>query len=141
MERKLEIVFRVPKFIIVNGIGTVVDTAVLWLFSRYVFNTYFGDYIVAPFISFECAVFTNFCFSFFFIWKDRVQNHSFKSFFRKYLFYNLSATMIFLLKMGILLLVELVTGWDVVICNLIALCFSGIINFSMGEWVIFRKKS
>ena len=30
--------------------------------------------------------------------------------------------------------------WDPVICNLVALCFSGILNFSMNEFVIFRKK-
>jgi hypothetical protein len=27
-----------------------------------------------------------------------------------------------------------------VVCNLAALCISGLINFSMGEWVIFRQK-
>ena len=46
----------------------------------------------------------------------------------------------FLLKMGFLLLFELLFGWHVVICNLAALCISGIVNFSMGEWVIFRKR-
>ncbi len=122
-----------------NGLGTVVDTAVLWLLSDYVFDSYAGDYLLAPLISFESAVLTNFCCSFFFIWRDRVKNRSAESFFRKYAVYNLSSTMTFLIKMGILLMVELVSGWDVVICNLIALCFSGIINFSMGEWVIFRK--
>ncbi len=49
--------------------------------------------------------------------------------------------MTFLVKMGILLLIELLFGWNVVICNLAALCISGIINFSMGEWVIFRQKN
>lgn len=45
------------------------------------------------------------------------------------------------MKMGFLLLFEVIFGWDVVYCNLAALCISGIINFSMGEWVIFRKKA
>ncbi len=64
-----------------------------------------------------------------------------KSFFRKYLLYNFSASAVFLVKMGFLLLFEVIFGWDVVYCNLAALCISGIINFSMGEWVIFRKKA
>lgn len=139
MGRKLEIVLKVPKFVLANGMGTVVDTAVLWLFSHYVFESYAGDYIISPVISFECAVFANFCCSFFFIWKDRVEKGSLKYFFRKYVIYNLSASMTFMIKMGFLLLFEAIFGWNVVICNLAALCISGVLNFSLGEWVIFRK--
>lgn len=132
---------RFPKFLLTSGIGTAVDTAVLWLISHHVFHSYAGDYLLSPFISFECAVFTNFCCSFFFVWKDRIENRrSIGLFFRKYGLYNASATVVFLMKMGILLLIELFTGWNVVICNLCALCISGLMNFSMGEWVIFRKK-
>lgn len=140
MGRKSEIALRFPKFVLVNVSGTVVDTAVLWLLSSHVFHSYAGEYVLSPLISFECAVFTNFCLSFFFIWKDRVEDGGLKLFFRKSLFYNLSCTMTFLLKMGFLLLFELLFGWHVVICNLAALCISGIVNFSMGEWVIFRKR-
>jgi putative flippase GtrA len=54
--------------------------------------------------------------------------------------YNASATATFIVKLGILLLFEVVFGWHVVFCNLAALCISGLLNFSMGEWVVFRKK-
>ena len=137
---KTEIAVRVPKFVLVNARGTVVDTAVLWLLSEHVFHSYVGTYMLSPLISFEFAVFSNFCCSFFFIWKDRVEMDGIRLFFKKYLFYNLSCSMTFLLKMGFLLMFELLFGWDVVICNLAALCISGIINFSMGEWVLFRKR-
>lgn len=140
MGRKTEIAVKVPKFILVNGLGTVVDTAVLWLLSDHVFSTYVGMYLISPLISFEFAVFANFCCSFLFIWKDRVEQGGVRLFFKKYLLYNVSCTMTFLLKMGFLLVFELLFGWDVVICNLAALCVSGIINFCMSEWVIFRKK-
>lgn len=137
----VEIAKKFPKFVLANGLGTVVDTAVLWILSHFVFHRYAGDYLLAPLLSFECAVFTNFCSSFFFIWKDRVERGNVRSFFRKYVFYNLSSGMAFLVKMGFLLMFELLFGWNVVICNIAALCISGMINFSMGEWVIFRKKS
>jgi len=140
MGRALEIAEKIPKFILVNVTGTIVDTTVLWVVSHYVFDNYVGDYILSPIISFEFAVFSNFFCSFFFIWKDRVDRHSVKSFFRKYIVYNLTSSMTFLVKMGFLLLFEFLFGWSVVICNLAALCISGTINFSMGEWVIFRKK-
>lgn len=46
--------------------------------------------------------------------------------------------MTFMLKMGLLLLLKLLFGWDVVICNLSALCISGVVNFVMNDRVIFR---
>lgn len=42
--------------------------------------------------------------------------------------------------LGILLLIERFTGWDMVICNLVAMCFSGIINYSINNLLIFKKK-
>ena len=131
---------KIPKFIASNIVGTIVDTVILIFLSTYVFDSYVGEYIVSPFISFECAVLTNYLCSFFFVWKDRVKGLAAKNFFRKYLLYNLSVTGTFVVKLGIILLLEVIFGWNVVICNLAALCFSGIINFSMGEWLIFRKK-
>lgn len=136
-----ELALKTPKFIISNIMGTVVDTAVLWLFSGYVFGSYAGKYILSPVISFECAVFTNYVCSWFFVWKDRCDRGNARAFGRKYLFYNLSSSAVFLLKMGFLLLFERLFGWDAVFCNLAALCVSGVINFFMGEWVIFRKKT
>lgn len=138
MGRKIEIALRLPKYVLVNSAGTVVDTAVLWLVSHYLFQSFAGEYLLAPLISFECAVFFNFLFSFFFVWKDRVDMRNVKTFFRKYLLYNLSCTMTFLLKMSFLLMLKYLFGWNVVICNLIAICISGIVNFIMNEWVIFR---
>lgn len=84
MARIRELAKKAPKFILSNALGTVVDTAVLWLFSEHVFESYFGEYVVSPVISFECAVFVNFLCSWFFIWKDRVVRGNGKSFLRKY---------------------------------------------------------
>ena len=53
---------------------------------------------------------------------------------------NLSNSAVFLFRLGILLLIERFTGWDVVICNLVAMCFSGIINFAINNLLIFKKK-
>ncbi|MCR5037357.1 MAG: GtrA family protein [Bacteroidales bacterium] len=134
------IVNRVPKFLVGNIAGTIVDTLVLWLFSHLVFSRYSGQVIISPIISFECAVFANFLVSYFFTWKDRITQSGKGSFFRRYAVYNASCTGGFLIKMGILMLIQYLTKWDVVICNLLALCVSGIFNFSMDEFVIFKKK-
>lgn len=140
MGRTAVLIKRLPKFIGVNLIGTAVDTAVLWLLSHYIFKGYVGEYIVSPVISFECAVLSNYLFSYFGIWKDRAGKYETRTFVRKYVMYNLSSSAVFILKMGILLCIELIAGWDVVICNLAALCISGLVNFSLSEWVIFSSR-
>lgn len=137
MGRFSELARRFPKFVGVNAIGTAVDTAVLWLFSHYIFDGYVGEYVLSPIISFECAVLSNYLFSYFGVWRER---RSASSFFLKYIMYNISSSLVFTMKLGLILLLEQMFGWNVVICNLAALCLSGLINFSLSEWVIFRKK-
>lgn len=118
--------------------GTLVDTLVLWILSDLVFTKgYWGEYVVSPAISFQCAVVTNFLISYFYVWKDRKKT---RNPFLTFLYYDLSCTAVFLLRLGFLLLVELIFGWDVVICNLVAMCVTGIINFVMNNRVIFRKR-
>lgn len=134
------IVHRVPKFIVGNLLGTLVDTFVLWIFSHFVFHDYVGKVIISPIISFEFAVIANFIFSYYLIWKDRISNQSGKSFIMHYGAYNISCIGGFFIKMGALLLIQTLTKWDVVICNLLALCVSGTYNFMMNELVIFKKK-
>lgn len=122
-------------------LGTGVDTLVLWLCSHFLFEgSYFGRNILSPIISFECAVLVNFCSSYFVVWKERIARHNARSFFRHYGAYNLSCTGTFLVKLALIQLIVWITRFDVVICNLIALCFSGLINFTMNETVIFKRK-
>ncbi len=118
--------------------GTLVDTLVLWVLSDLVFTKgYWGEYVVSPAISFQCAVITNFLISYFYVWKDREKT---RNPFLTFLYYDISCTAVFLLRLGFLLLVERIFGWDVVICNLVAMCVTGIINFIMNNQVIFRKR-
>lgn len=138
MGRKVETALRIPKYVLVSAAGTVVDTAVLWLVSHHIFHSFAVEYLLSPFISFECAVLFNFICSFFLIWKDRMDIGNARTFISRYLLYNLSCTMTFLLKMGLLLFFKFLFGWDVIICNLTALCVSGIVNFVMSDRVIFR---
>ena len=132
---------RFGEFAVANALGTVVDTAVLWVFSTYILKgTYFGENILSPAISFEAAVLTNFLCSYAVIWKDRVSARTHRSFWRHYLPYNVSCTGIFFLRLAILVLLKELTGFHVVFCNLMAMCVTGLLNFLMGEKVIFRRK-
>ncbi len=135
---------RYAKFAGTSLVGSIIDTLVLWLLSDLVFaRGYWGEYIISPLISFQCAVAVNYMISYFYVWKDRTRKRpdaSTRRFFRLYGVYNLSSSAVFLFRLGVLLLIERFTGWDVVICNLVAMCFSGIINFAINNLVIFKKK-
>ena len=138
------LLIRYAKFAGTSLIGSVVDTLVLWLMSDLVFTRgYWGEYIISPMISFQCAVAVNYTISYFYVWKDRTRKRpdaSVRRFFRLYAAYNLSNSMVFLFRLGVLLLIERFSGWDVVFCNLTAMCFSGIINFTINNLLIFKKK-
>ena len=138
------LLIRYAKFAGTSAVGSVVDTLVLWLLSDLVFTKgYWGEYIISPFISFQCAVAVNFTISYFYVWKDRTRKRpdaSVRRFFKLFGAYDISVSVVFLFRLGVLLLIERFTGWDVVICNLIAMCFSGIINFIINNLLIFKKK-
>jgi putative flippase GtrA len=140
----LRLLVRYIKFAGTSVIGTIVDTLVLWLLSDFVFTRgYWGEYIISPVISFQCAVAVNFTISYFYVWKDRTRKSkdaSTRRFLKLYAIYNLSGSAVFLLRLGALLLIERFTGWDVVICNLTAMRFSGIVNFTINNLVIFTKR-
>lgn len=145
IDHMLKLLVRYIKFAGTSVVGTVVDTLVLWLLSDLVFTKgYWGEYIISPAISFQCAVAVNFAISYFYVWNDRTRKRpdaSIRRFFRLFFAYNLSSSAVFLLRLGALLLIERFTGWDVVICNLMAMCFSGLINFIINNLLIFKKKA
>ena len=132
---------QMVKYSVTTLLGTIVDNVVLWIFSTFVLgDSHFEQYVLSPMISFECAVFVNFLTSYFYVWKDRVNRKMHGVFIGHFWKYNLTCISSFLLKMLILNAVAVASKWDPVICNLIALCFSGVLNFVINEFVIFRKK-
>ena len=131
---------RYLKFVLSTLAGTAVDMLVLWLCSEVLLPATYGmKYILAPCISFECAVITNYSLAYFYVWKDRISQVSQRSYISHLVGYNLSCISAFLIKMAILLLLERLFHWHVLLCNIVALCFSGLINFLMNEKVIFAK--
>ena len=137
------VLIRYLKFMGTSVVGTIVDTLVLWVLSDFVFTRgYWGEYVISPVISFQYALTANFLISYFYVWKDRtvVSGASTKRFFKLFFAYNLSGSAVFLLRLGALLIIEKFTGWDVVICNLLAMCVSGVLNFAINNLLIFKKK-
>jgi len=132
---------KLLKYSATTLVGTATDTLVLWVFSHFIFHTYTLRYVVSPIISFECAVLVNFLFAYFFVWKSRITTRNVHSFFKHYLPFNLSASGIFIVKLGLLLVIERLTGWIPILCNIIALTITGFGNFAVNEFVIFKVKN
>ena len=137
----MEKLARYIKFMLSTLGGTAVDCLVMWLLAEVIFAQ--SDVVglfVAPTVSFECAVFTNYTLAYFFVWKDRVGERSARGFWTRFLPYNVSCIAAFVIKMVPFVLIRHFASLNVVLCNLIALCLSGIFNFVMNEWVIFSKR-
>lgn len=128
------------KFVVSRLIGTLVDTLVLWVFSTYLFTSYVGSYVISPTISFEVAVFTNFLFSYYWIWSKRISIKNTKTFVSQLFLFNISCVLGFIVKMVFLLLFERLFGWDVIYCNFFALLISGIFNYAIAEFIVFKKR-
>lgn len=127
------------KFIASRAIGTGVDTLVLWFLSHTILGgSYWTTFILAPILSFEAAVMSNFLCSYFWIWRERIVHHGKRTFWSRFLAFNLSSLAGFVVKMIFLLLLEHIFSWSVVICNLVALTFSGLLNFLLSDTLIFR---
>ena len=143
------------EFIVSRAVGTIVDTGVLWLVGYTLqlaaanhpdsgfwqnFN-YWGEYWVGPAISFEIATFVNFIMSYFWIWRNRITDRrSARSFWRHFWGFNISCIFGFIVKMIFLVLCERIFHWDAWLCNLVAVCISGILNYFLAESVVFRKR-
>lgn len=142
MRKIFETPLRLLKFSTSTLAGTTVDMLVLWLFAHIIFGDkgFYFEYWLSPVISFESACLANFVIAYYFVWKDRVSKRSKRSFLRHFMGYNLSSTGGFMIKQAVLLLFQRIFKWDVLICNLAALCVSGGVNFVLNEFVVFGKR-
>ncbi len=130
---------RFLRFFGTNLLGTGIDTFILWLLADFVFSGYASRYILAPAISFECAMLSNYAVSYGWVWSERVQNTP-RDFFHRLVGYQLNSLLVFVLKLLLLLAAELLTGFHPILCNLIALTITGLLNFTFQEKLIFREK-
>ena len=144
-----ELLSKFVMFVLTSSVGTVVDLGLHWVLATFVFpDNYWCSYWLAPTISFEMAAITNFCIAYFFVWKERITQRTTRSFFRHLAAYNATTIGAFLLKLVAMQGIHFLFvhfGWlqesslEPVLCNLLALFFSGGFNFFMSEFVIFNK--
>ncbi|MBR2228252.1 MAG: GtrA family protein [Bacteroidales bacterium] len=148
-KRLSELLVRFAIFSITSGAGTLVDLGVhWWLSAAFHPDSYLWRFWIAPLISFELAVLTNFLIAYYFVWRERISQRTTRSFFRHYAGYNATATGVFFVKLLIMQgfhLLLVTVGWlqdktyEPALCNLLAMCLSGLLSFALNEFVVFRK--
>ncbi len=136
---RIQLLNRFLKFFTANLGGTIIDTTALFMLAEFVFASSHGRYLIAPAISFELVLLTNYAFSYFWIWRDRVA-HTVSDFLTRFLSYHLNSQAVFLLKLALLAGIGYTTLWHPVLCNLLALSVTGMINFLMQERIIFSSQ-
>lgn len=142
VSRSLEALRKLFKYFVTTLVGTGTDCLMLWVFSSYVFaDNHLGQYVWSPMVSFECGVVVNSILAYFYIWKERIPRKSLGSFLSCFWKFNMSCIGAFFVKMLILNAIGAASGWHPVVCNLIALCFSGLLNFAVNEFLVFKPKS
>lgn len=127
------------KFVIRGAAGAIVDTSVLWILTTLFFHSYFTKYILSPVISYELGIAVTYIICYFWIWNHRV-NKDKSDFLRLFLAYNFALLISLIVKIGLLTLIYEIFHFHIVICNVIALCFSGLFSFFASEKHIFKKK-
>lgn len=150
MSRKKEIFGKFVMFTLTSMAGTIIDLGLHWLLASYAFDgSYWGSFWIAPTISFEVATLANFFIAYYLVWRERVSRPgSMRSLLRHLAAYNATCIGGYIIKFVAMqgfhfLFVSMnwLQDWSVepVFCNLLGLCFSGIFNFVMNEFVIFNK--
>ena len=127
------------KFVMRGVAGAIADTSVLWILTTLFFHSYFTKYILSPVISYELGIAVTYIICYFWIWNHRVHNDK-SDFFRLFFAYNFSLLISLIVKIGLLMLIYEIFHFHIVICNVIALCFSGIFSFFASEKFIFKKR-
>lgn len=148
-KRLEEVLTKFIMFMLTSSLGTVVDLGVHWFLSaRFFQDSYLWTLWIAPLISFELAVLTNFITAYQFVWRERISRRSTRSFWRHFAAYNATSTGTFLIKLLLMQGIHFVfvsLGWlqgasyEPVVCNMLATCVTGTMNFYMSEFVIFKK--
>ncbi|MBQ3766838.1 MAG: GtrA family protein [Bacteroidales bacterium] len=148
-KRLEEVLTKFIMFMLTSSLGTVVDLGLHWFLSaRFFQDSYLWTLWIAPLISFELAVLTNFIIAYQFVWRERITRRSTRSFWRHFAAYNATSAGTFLIRLLLMQGIHFVfvsLGWlqgasyEPVLCNMLATCVTGTMNFYMSEFVIFKK--
>ncbi len=130
---------RFAFFTLTRSLGTIVDCGVVWLLADFVFEDYFLVNVLSPTISFEMAVFVNFLTGTYWVFNNRIDNSKKGSVIKRFLKFNLSAIIGYLVKLSVLNILVASLGWHTALCNFLALMVAGLLNYLLADKWVFKK--
>lgn len=128
-------------FSLCNAPGTLIELLTLWLLSDVLFHHYFAQFFIAPVIAFECSVIVDFLLFSRFVWRDTVDNTNHGSILRRLLMFNISTAGVYLMRLLLIQILHLIFGLGAVLCDLLSMIFSGLLNFGINDRIIFSKNN
>lgn len=137
-ENKLKLK-RFVGFSLCNAPGTLIELLVLWLLSDILFHSHGARFVLAPVIAFECSMLVDFVLFSSFVWRENVGQAGSRSFFKRLAMFNVSTVGVYLLRLGLIQVLNLLFGIGAVMCDLVAMFFSGLLNFGINDRLIFAK--
>jgi len=139
MRRSGEIV-RFAKFILVGGIGVIVNEGTRFLLTRFAGLTYPRDAIAAP-IGIEVSIITNFLLNYYFTFAD-CRGRGARSFFGRMIKFNVVSLLGAGVQYGIYLGLTRGLGWEApydILANLIGIAVAVLWNFLANNWLTWKR--
>lgn len=134
---------RFLKFLVVGASGFSVNAAVFLLLKLFSHNDLFLR-IIAPFLSFEVSIYSNYCIYHHWVWRDRRKENR-REYWLGFLHYNLTAGFGFLIILGVMnLMIALVPWFDspgrYIFANLCGAAVAAVFNFLATDRLVFRHR-
>ena len=126
-------------FSLCNAPGTVVELLVLYWLSEVVFGSHFLKFFIAPIVAFECAIMVDFNLFLRLVWRDNIKITSKKEYLKKFAQFNVSTVGVYGIRLLLIQTLNWIFSLNAVLCNLIAMTLSGLLNFSINDKIIFSK--
>ncbi len=126
-------------FSVCNAPGTILEILIIWLMSDVLFHSHFARFIIAPVIAFECSMLVDFALMARFVWRDSVVDDTGKRFLHRLLMFNISTVGVYLMRLLLIQLLHWAFGLGPVVCDLLSMVFSGLLNFGINDRLIFAQ--
>lgn len=140
----LDTLRRFSKFLLVGASGFGVSACV-YLLLKELYSAEFFLRVIAPFISFEISIYSNYCIYHHWVWRDR-RKETRREYWLAFLHYNIAAGFGFLIIVGVMNLVIVLIPWfradtgRYIFANLAGSAVAAIFNFLATDRLVFRTK-
>lgn len=135
---------RFLKFLLVGASGFAVNAGVYLLLKELSREELFLR-VIAPFISFEISIYSNYCIYHHWVWRDR-RKETRRAYWLAFLHYNIAAGFGFLIIIAVMNLAIALVPWlradsgRYIFANLAGAAVAAVFNFLATDRIVFRRK-